>query len=844
MASTLHAMRRGALRYGTLPVARAAVGGVLAGALAMALAAPVTAQPCRAQWEGGFTRQEPDGAITALVPLRSGEAGASLVALGSFTQIARLPTPNTPAMRAAQWNGRDWAPMGTGLSSTPTAAVIWDDGQGGGPALYVGGAFAAPNFVQHGLARWTGSEWQLVGGAMNGAGVMTLAVWDDGTGEALYVGGSFTVSGTTLRNIVRWDGQSWSAPWSPALYSGIVTTLVAAPPGPLEGLYAGGDLYNFNGAPLGRLARWDGQQWASLAGASFSSRPTSLAYFDAALGPSLMVGGTFTSAGPVYVDGLARWDGSNWHDVDRTLPRRPFVSFDDGEGEAIWFFPSSTPPTKWDGQVAEQVGNRGMNPRALARFDAGDGRGERLFGGLNGGATLDSRPYRFGVLESDSWERLDNGPWFDFAFLGSVDLGDGEPSLIGATPAREPTAANIVQLKEGRWRDVVTLPQTRRGVYSVARFDRGLAPGVAGVYFGLGPILYANDGVGAYNGIARWDGAQWSSVGAGLVASGNQTATASAMLVHDDGAGGGPQLYVGGNFETVDGQPSQGLARWDGVAWTNMSNWQYGEVRGLTIFDDGSGPALFACGYFKPLNGGFSNYQVAKWDGQAWTLLYIPPSFLGTWGQSIHVFDTSAGPRLVVSTVNGSSGQFMWDGSEWSPIGDRYETRINRYVSAFFTLPSASAAESPFLIAFASGLGVCLGSPYTGEYRTLGVWNGARWSLPDTDAGGDIGSVTAATLFDDGSGPALWVAGKFTTLGSERTFNVGRLRTCDTTCEGDATFDGVVDMRDLNVVLGDYGQSAPSAPGREPFLPGDLNLDGTVDFLDLNILLGRFGLGC
>ena len=56
-------------------------------------------------------------------------------------------------------------------------------------------------------------------------------------------------------------------------------------------------------------------------------------------------------------------------------------------------------------------------------------------------------------------------------------------------------------------------------------------------------------------------------------------------------------------------------------------------------------------------------------------------------------------------------------------------------------------------------------------------------------------------------------------------------------CPGDANFDGAVDFLDLNIVLGQYGQTGAG-------LEADLNDDGVVDFLDLNIVLSAFGGTC
>lgn len=58
-------------------------------------------------------------------------------------------------------------------------------------------------------------------------------------------------------------------------------------------------------------------------------------------------------------------------------------------------------------------------------------------------------------------------------------------------------------------------------------------------------------------------------------------------------------------------------------------------------------------------------------------------------------------------------------------------------------------------------------------------------------------------------------------------------------CPGDANADRRVDFLDLNIVLGQYGQSA--FPGE---LAGDLDANGVVDFVDLNAVLSAYATTC
>ncbi|MBL0921496.1 MAG: agmatine deiminase family protein [Phycisphaerales bacterium] len=56
-------------------------------------------------------------------------------------------------------------------------------------------------------------------------------------------------------------------------------------------------------------------------------------------------------------------------------------------------------------------------------------------------------------------------------------------------------------------------------------------------------------------------------------------------------------------------------------------------------------------------------------------------------------------------------------------------------------------------------------------------------------------------------------------------------------CPADIDGDNVIGFGDLNILLGNYGQSGPG-------IPGDIDGDGDVDFADLNILLGLYGENC
>lgn len=57
-------------------------------------------------------------------------------------------------------------------------------------------------------------------------------------------------------------------------------------------------------------------------------------------------------------------------------------------------------------------------------------------------------------------------------------------------------------------------------------------------------------------------------------------------------------------------------------------------------------------------------------------------------------------------------------------------------------------------------------------------------------------------------------------------------------CAGDANYDGVIELRDLSTLRGNFGRAV--FPGS----PGDFDGSGAIDLPDLNALLGAFGAVC
>jgi hypothetical protein len=161
----------------------------------------------------------------------------------------------------------------------------------------------------------------------------------------------------------------------------------------------------------------------------------------------------------------------------------------------------------------------------------------------------------------------------------------------------------------------------------------------------------------------------WSALGSGIAG------WVFSLSVFDDGSG--PALYAGGAFTTAGGVSANCIAKWNGTTWSALgSGINGGYVYALTVFDDGSGPALYAGGIFTSAGGSAAN-SIAKWNGTSWSAL---GSGMDYWVQALTVFDDGSGPALYAggefSTAGGVAAQSIakWGGcspppSPWTNLG-------------------------------------------------------------------------------------------------------------------------------------------------------------------------------
>jgi hypothetical protein len=207
----------------------------------------------------------------------------------------------------ARWDGAAWQPLTSanngqqGVNGNVYALKTYNG------SLYAGGGFTtAAGLSSGGLARWDGTNWNIVGGNFSGT-VFALEVYN---GE-LIIGGTFPgLNGA--QNIAKYNSTT-------GLYSNLATggtdsQVRALCIGPDTLLYVGGAFSHAGGVAANRVARWNGSAWSSVRGGvdGNATQVASLVSFH----NEVHVFGTFGQAGAALVasPAWARYttDGMPW----------------------------------------------------------------------------------------------------------------------------------------------------------------------------------------------------------------------------------------------------------------------------------------------------------------------------------------------------------------------------------------------------------------------------------------------------------------------------------------------------------------------------------------------------
>ncbi|MFO1076772.1 MAG: hypothetical protein U1E73_03495 [Planctomycetota bacterium] len=548
--------------------------------------------PATGQWSAlgeGLSGGNP-ATVSDLATLPSGD----LVACGTFDRSGNTALPGI-----ARWDGQTWLPFVTGLVGRVHTFLTLPNGD-----LVVGGTFSQIGGVSAAnVARWDGQQWWPMGSTLD-AWVTSLALSPSG---AIVAGGGFT------GRVAEWNGSAWSFPGGGLASVSHVNAVAALPNGDV---IVGGD--NLNAWPwswYASIARWDGTSWSPLPSAAEVNSLALLANGDLVAGGTVFAVG---QAGTTATTGIARWDGTSWSEYGAGLEG-------EGYGRAFAFAELPTGELLVGGGFQKAGGQPAWN---IARWDGAQ------------------------------WAALATGTNDYVIAVAARPLGNGEFVAAGGFTQIGGVAANHIARWDGsQWSPLGTgIPQIGPGWSSGAGVLEMLPNGdvIAGGRFDqAGGQLVQN--------IAMWSNNAWHPLGAGLSATGStsSTGTVAALLRLPNG-----DLLAGGDFDSSGAVGSlNGLARWDGASWTTFAagvthtGLFAGSVSSIIRLRNGD---IVVGGYFDHA-GGVAAANIARWDGQQWWPFGTGVTGSGGVGQVVELPDGD----LVVC----ADSVARWNGATWSPLG-------------------------------------------------------------------------------------------------------------------------------------------------------------------------------
>jgi len=348
---------------------------------------------------------------------------------------------------------------------------------------------------------------------------------------------------------------------------------------------------------------------------------------------NLYIGGAFTMVGNVAANRIAKWDGSTWSALGTGMDGDVWSLAVAGQNVyAGGYFTKAGGTTvhhiaKWNGTAWSALGSGVGGPPGSSNFVAG------------------------------------------IAVLGTDVYAAGEFTTAGGVPA-----ANIARWNGNAWSPL-------EGGLSGGQIDLTVSHvwtlAVMGSYlYAGGEFTVAGENPAAY--IAKWDGIEWSPVGAGM----DDYVYSLAVM--------GTNLFAGGEFHRAGGNPARYLAKWNGSTWSALPSELDGPVAALAV----AGTDLYAGGWFTEA-GPVSADHIARWDGSTW-------SALGSGVDGNVTALAVVGPNLYVA------GDFEKAGQKESPHLARANICLNRAAPGSFSNLAWSPATG-FSFTFLDGTP---GQPY------------------------------------------------------------------------------------------------------------------------------------
>lgn len=290
--------------------------------------------------------------------------------------------------------------------------------------------------------------------------------------------------------------------------------------------------------------------------------------------------------------------------------------------------------------------------------------------------------------------------------------------------------------------------------------------------------VFRFNGTDTVNAVCIWDNNAILPMGNGLYdACGDPLCQSPGMFIRYK-----DEIYAGSYFDEIAGQPSSGIARWNGSQWLPVSP---------GLIDDSNDPGyaggfyehdglLYTVGYFRWAGPDTAN-SVASWNGTAWQTYGTPE-------------DTQHDLPILTRTVF-YKGELYVGGNSYNFIDGNFNQDIMRYDgTAWHQVGSGLYGGSSFIndmVIYHDELYIC------GYFRGIDGnagnkimrWNGEAWH----DVGGGLCSPSALAndmlVFED----KLYLVGNFTCVGDGVPANSIAVWDGTHWCSiGNSTFDNTI----------------------------------------------------
>lgn len=227
--------------------------------------------------------------------------GTALCIAGQFTTAS-----GNPANRVARWpsGGSAWQALGGGTNDDVHDLVSYNGN------LVAAGEFTVAERPAAHLAYWDNVAWNAFGGG-SGSYVLSMLPYNG----RIVAAGNFhqsTANLSTAHNIAAWNGGS-AMPFDEGINGDVFALETFLYPGVLGGheLLAGGTFTGAGTVAANRIARWnernnvigDNPNWAAM-GAGFNNAVYAIARYNGVT----YAGGVFTASGATAVNRIAKWN--------------------------------------------------------------------------------------------------------------------------------------------------------------------------------------------------------------------------------------------------------------------------------------------------------------------------------------------------------------------------------------------------------------------------------------------------------------------------------------------------------------------------------------------------------